>query len=86
LPQPVEDTQNHNDEGNGRDLRVKLGASIDEMEQVLIEATLEESGGDKKRTAAILGITTKTLHTKLIQYDAGRGHAHGRSTAAAQSA
>jgi DNA-binding NtrC family response regulator len=59
-------------EGEERAIRVKLGASIDEAEQLLIEATMADTGGDKKRTASILGITTKTLHTKLAQYQASR--------------
>jgi DNA-binding NtrC family response regulator len=35
---------------------------------VLIEATLAHAGMNKSRAAAILGITAKTLHTKLRQY------------------
>ena len=68
-----------------RNIRLKLGASIDEAEQVLIEATLADNEGDKKRTAAILGITTKTLHTKLSQYQAARAKTVERAMAAGQS-
>jgi DNA-binding NtrC family response regulator len=76
--------QPHNVEENGQDIRVKLGASIDEIEQVLIEATLAGNAGDKKRTAAILGITTKTLHTKLTHYDAARAKASDRTVTVAR--
>jgi DNA-binding NtrC family response regulator len=55
-----------------RTIQVRLGASIDEAEQVIIEATLLDNGGDKKLTASILGITTKTLHSKLSQYKEAR--------------
>jgi DNA-binding NtrC family response regulator len=55
----------------GRDpmeVRLRVGASVDEAEQVLIEATLRHTGNNKTRAASILGITTKTLHVKLKQY------------------
>ena len=67
-------------------IRIKLGASIDEAEQVLIEATLADNGGDKKRTAAILGITTKTLHTKLSQYELARSKNGGEILSSFQTA
>jgi DNA-binding NtrC family response regulator len=49
-------------------LPVKLGMTIGEAERVLIEATLASTGMNKTRAAAILDISTKTLHTKLRQY------------------
>jgi DNA-binding NtrC family response regulator len=72
-----------NEEGT---IRLKLGASIDEAEQMLIEATLNTNDGDKKRTAAILGITTKTLHTKLAQYELARSKDPGDNRAVFQTA
>ena len=73
-------------EGEERTIRLKLGASIDEAEQMLIEATLADTGGDKKRTAAILGITTKTLHTKLSLYEQSRSKGSGEVLSAFQIA
>jgi DNA-binding NtrC family response regulator len=67
-------------------IRIKLGASIDEAEQLLIEATLANNEGDKKRTAAILGITTKTLHTKLTQYEVARSKNPGDALSVFQTA
>jgi DNA-binding NtrC family response regulator len=49
-------------------LPIKLGMTIGQAERVLIEATLANSGMNKTRAAAILDISTKTLHTKLRQY------------------
>jgi DNA-binding NtrC family response regulator len=49
-------------------LSLRLGMTVDEAERVLIEATLAHAGMNKSRAAAILGITAKTLHTKLRQY------------------
>ncbi|MEZ5351861.1 MAG: sigma-54 dependent transcriptional regulator [Bryobacteraceae bacterium] len=54
------------DSSNG--LGVAVGMTIDEAEQLLIEATLEHAGNNKTRAAAILGISAKTLHAKLRQY------------------
>jgi DNA-binding NtrC family response regulator len=65
---------------------LKLGTTIDEAERVLIEATLAHTGMNKTRAAAILGITTKTLHTKLRQYQLSPDDSAGEDEPAAQSA
>jgi DNA-binding NtrC family response regulator len=49
-------------------LGVAVGMTIDEVERALIEATLAHAHNNKTRAAAILGISTKTLHTKLKKY------------------
>ncbi len=54
-------------------LPVKLGMSVDEAERVLIEATLVHAGMNKTRAASVLGITARTLHTKLRQYQLETG-------------
>jgi DNA-binding NtrC family response regulator len=46
----------------------KVGVSLDESERELILATLERCGGDKRKTAEILGISVKTLYNKLHVY------------------
>lgn len=56
-------------------LPVKLGMTIGEAERVLIEATLAHTGMNKTRAASILDISTKTLHTKLRQYQLLAGDA-----------
>ena len=53
-------------------LQIRVGTSIDRVEQRLILATLELTGGDKKRAAEILCISLKTLYNRLNVYDAGR--------------
>jgi DNA-binding NtrC family response regulator len=45
-----------------------VGVSLDESERELILATLDHCGGDKKKTAGILGISVKTLYNKLHVY------------------
>jgi DNA-binding NtrC family response regulator len=49
-------------------LRVRVGASIAEVERQLIVATLEHCGGVKERTADVLGISLKTLYNRLREY------------------
>jgi DNA-binding NtrC family response regulator len=58
-------------------LPIRLGMTIGQAERVLIEATLANSGMNKTRAAAILDISTKTLHTKLRQYQLISGDASG---------
>jgi DNA-binding NtrC family response regulator len=51
-------------------LQVRVGSSIAEMERRLILATLDQLEGDKKRAAELLGISLKTLYTRLSVYAA----------------
>jgi DNA-binding NtrC family response regulator len=44
------------------------GITIDEMERRLIMNTLEKEGGNKTKTAKILGISVRTLRNKLNRY------------------
>jgi two-component system, NtrC family, response regulator AtoC len=53
-------------------LNFKVGTSIAEAERRLIEATLQQLGGDKKRAAEILKISVKTLYNRLSEYRGGR--------------
>ena len=52
----------------GDDLALGVGTSLAEAERRLILATLEQAGGNKKRAAEILGISLKTLYTRLRAY------------------
>jgi len=54
-------------------LRVRVGSSLEETERRLILATLDELKGDKKKTAQMLGMSLKTLYTRLNVFRAG-GH------------
>lgn len=51
---------------------IEPGLSIAEVEQRLIEATLEQLDGDKKSAAKQLGISLKTLYARLKVYAAAR--------------
>lgn len=49
-------------------LHVPLGSRLDEAERSLIEITLDYCEGDKRRAAAVLGCSLKTLYNKLNSY------------------
>jgi two-component system, NtrC family, response regulator AtoC len=53
------------DTGSRRTLYVEIGATLDNMKSQLIAATLDFSGGDKRKTADLLGISLKTLYNHL---------------------
>jgi DNA-binding NtrC family response regulator len=65
-------------------LHVPLGSSLDEAERSLIEVTLDYCEGDKKRAAAVLGCSLKTLYNKLNSYARQNAAAHA-SAASMQS-
>jgi DNA-binding NtrC family response regulator len=48
---------------------VHVGTTVDEAERMLILRTLEATGQNKTRAAEILGVSLKTLHNKLKEYN-----------------
>ena len=54
--------------GEERDIRVPAGSSLEEAEKLLIRETLVAQGGNKSRTAEVLGIGRKTLYQKIEEY------------------
>jgi DNA-binding NtrC family response regulator len=54
--------------GEERDVRVPIGSSLEEAEKILIRETLAAQGGNKSKTAEILGIGRKTLYQKIEEY------------------
>jgi len=65
----------------GEHLQFAIGTPLAEMERQTIFATLDHCGGNKKRTAQLLGVSLKTLYNRLTEYAArdpihmGGGHA-----------
>ena len=51
-------------------VQVPVGTSIADMERAMIMATLKRCGGNKTRTAAMLGVSLKTLYNRLNAYRA----------------
>ncbi|HYU33170.1 MAG TPA: sigma-54 dependent transcriptional regulator [Thermoanaerobaculia bacterium] len=56
------------DAGLQRSLCFQVGTSIEEVERRLIMATLDAHGGNKRKTADILGVSLKTLYNRLNSY------------------
>jgi DNA-binding NtrC family response regulator len=50
-------------------ISVYVGSTVDEAERLLILRTLEATGQNKTRAAEILGVSLKTLHNKLKEYN-----------------
>ena len=55
-------------------LTVRIGTTLEEVNRRLIEATLVECGGVKRKAAEMLGISLKTLYNRLVAY---KGEATG---------
>jgi DNA-binding NtrC family response regulator len=51
---------------------VRVGATVGEAERLLILRTLEHTGQNKTRAAELLGVSLKTLHNKLKEYESLR--------------
>jgi transcriptional regulator with PAS, ATPase and Fis domain len=51
---------------------VRVGSTVGEAERMLIFKTLEHTGQNKTRAAETLGISLKTLHNKLKEYESQR--------------
>ena len=54
-----------------RDLHLRVGMTMEEIEKRAIEETLKATGYDKQRTAQILGIGLRSLYRKVKQYEIG---------------
>lgn len=55
-------------------IRLPLGRPMAEMERAYILGTLAKNGGNRTRTAALLGISEKTLYNRLKEYREAEGN------------
>lgn len=55
-------------------ITVALGTPLSVAARELILSTLEHCGGERKRTAEMLGICTKTLYNRLREYGIREEH------------
>lgn len=53
---------------SSRYISLEVGTPLDKVEKEVILRTLEEVGNNKQKAAEILGITSKTIRSKLRQY------------------
>jgi DNA-binding NtrC family response regulator len=68
------------DAQGGEGLYLRVGSSLAENERRLILATLEHVSGSKRKAAELLGISLKTLYTRLSSYQGRTGHPDGKAT------
>ena len=54
--------------GDGEAISIRLGTTLAEAEYQLILATLQHFNNHKERTAAVLGVSLKTLYNRLKEY------------------
>ncbi|MGE5386649.1 MAG: sigma-54-dependent transcriptional regulator [Betaproteobacteria bacterium] len=59
----------------GPNIVIRIGTSLAETERQLILATLRHFNNHKERTAAVLGVSLKTLYNRLKEYSAEAGGA-----------
>ncbi|MBI3406698.1 MAG: sigma-54-dependent Fis family transcriptional regulator, partial [Acidobacteria bacterium] len=52
-------------------IRFPVGTTVDALERELIQQTLAATNNNKTRAAEMLGISLKTLHNKLKEYESG---------------
>jgi len=50
-------------------ISIPVGSTMDEAEKIIIQETLAANGGNKTKTADVLGIGRKTLHRKLEEWE-----------------
>ncbi len=67
LPTELQETTVASDESG-----VLIGLSMRQIEEKAIRKTLESVGGNRKRAAAMLGISLRTLHRKITEYGIDR--------------
>jgi DNA-binding NtrC family response regulator len=58
--------------GGGKTWSAPAGITLQEMEKVMIAATLERTGGNIKESASVLGIDRSTLYEKIKRYEIPR--------------
>jgi len=58
---------------DGNSVSVRVGSTVGEGERLLILRTLEHTGQNKTRAAEMLGVSLKTLHNKLKEYELREG-------------
>jgi len=57
-----------NDDDGSECVRLPIGIRMSDAERELLLATLRHCGGNKRRTADVLGVSLKTVYNKLVAY------------------
>ena len=69
LDQRDRDDEGELSSGDARLFVVPLGTPLQEIERRLILKTLDLTGGDKRQTAQMLGVATRTIYRKLASFE-----------------
>ena len=64
IPEQVRD-----ETGNRGEVKIDADLTVDEMEKRMVVQALEKTGGNRTKAAEKLGISRRTLHRKLNQYE-----------------
>jgi DNA-binding NtrC family response regulator len=59
---------------------MEAGRPLSELEKAYIQLTLKSTGNNKKRAAQILGISLRTLHSRVTEFAAQDDPKHAEST------
>ncbi len=55
---------------NPTGLNIRPGATLREVEEAYIRQVLKQTNSDKKKTAEVLGISLRTVHTRIAEFQA----------------
>jgi DNA-binding NtrC family response regulator len=77
LEAPAMEAAIETQKSHGPVITVPLGTPLSAAAKELILSTLEHCGGERKRTAEMLGICTKTLYNRLREYGVREDHNRG---------
>jgi DNA-binding NtrC family response regulator len=55
-------------------LQVRVGSSMNEVEEAYLRLTLKHANNNKRRAAEMLGLCLRTLHNKLRTYEKDKAH------------
>jgi DNA-binding NtrC family response regulator len=58
---------------SGNSISMEAGRPLSELEKAYIQLTLKSTGNNKKRAAQILGISLRTLHSRVTEFAAEDG-------------
>jgi DNA-binding NtrC family response regulator len=57
-------------QSSGNAISVEVGRPLSDVEKAYIQLTLKSTGNNKKRAAQILGISLRTLHSRVTEFAA----------------
>lgn len=59
--------------GMNRNIVIPVGTTLEEAERIILKRTLQAAGNNRRRTAAVLGVSRGTLYNKMKKYGLASG-------------